>query len=113
MRKLLVVCMLAVLFAALLAVAPAFSARKSVRVDDNFFVKPGTTPTVRASRGGTVEWEWEGRNRHNVTVTRGPVSFHSPTMRSGTYSKKLRRAGTYKIICTIHPTSMRMTLRVG
>jgi len=113
MRKLLVVCLLAVLFATLLAVGPALSAGKSVKVDDNYFVRRGATPTVRVNRNGTVEWEWEGRNPHNVTVARGPVRFHSRTKRSGTYSKKLTRRGTYKIICTIHQPNMRMTLRVG
>jgi plastocyanin len=112
MRKLLVVCLLAVLLTALVAVGPALSARKTVEVDDNYFVHRGATPTVRVHRNDTVVWEWEGRNPHNVTVTRGPVRFHSPTKRSGTYSKKLTRRGTYRIVCTIHRPNMRMTLRV-
>ena|SRR5215216_7082509 len=113
MRKLLVVCLLAALLATLLAVGPALSARKTVEVDDNYFVRRGAPPTVRVQRNDTVVWEWEGRNPHNVTVTQGPVRFHSRTKRSGTYSKKLTRRGTYRIVCTIHRPNMRMTLRVG
>ena len=56
-----------------------------------------------------VEWEWEGHNQHNVTVTRGPVKFHSKTMSSGSFSKRLTRKGTYTIYCTIHSPKMRMT----
>jgi plastocyanin len=58
-------------------------------------------------------WEWEGSNPHDVTVTKGPVRFHSRTKTSGTYAKKLTRRGTYKIVCTIHRRQgMKMTLRV-
>ena len=111
MRKLLPVLLLAALAATLLVAAPALSKRKSVEVDDNYFVHKGSPPTVRVNRGDTVEWEWEGRNPHNVTVTRGPVKFHSRTQRKGTYEKRMKRSGTYKIVCTIH-AGMKMTLRV-
>ena len=48
-----------------------------------------------------------GKAPHDVTVTRGPRKFHSPTQTSGTYSKKLRKRGTYRYICTVHPTQMK------
>jgi plastocyanin len=111
MRKLLVVAVLAALPASLLAAGPALSARKTVEVDDNYFVRPGSPPRVKARRGDTVVWVWEGRNPHNVTVRRGPVKFNSPTKRSGRYRKRMSRRGTYRIVCTIH-AGMRMTLRV-
>jgi plastocyanin len=111
MRKLLPVVLLAALAASLLVTVPALSKRRSVEVDDNYFVREGSPPTVRVNRGDTVVWEWEGRNPHNVTATRGPVKFRSRTQRSGTYRKKMTRAGRYGIVCTIHP-GMRMALRV-
>ena len=52
-------------------------------------------------------------NPHNVTVKRGPVRFHSRTKTSGNYVKRMRRRGTYKIVCTIHVPAMRMRLEVG
>lgn len=112
MRRLLVVVLLAASLATLLGVGPALSKRKAVEVDDNYFAHKGDPPTVTVHRNDRVVWEWEGRNRHNVTVTSGPVRFHSRTQRSGTYRKKLTRRGTYRIVCTIHPPKMRMTLRV-
>jgi plastocyanin len=112
MRKPLVVGLLAALAAALVSAGPALSARKAVEVDDNYFVHKGDPRTVTVHRGDKVVWEWEGRNPHNVTVAKGPVKFHSDTQRSGRYSKRLRRRGTYKIVCTIHRPAMRMTLKV-
>ena len=112
MRKLLVPALLAVVLATALAV-PAFSARKNIEVDDDYFVRRGAPPTVKVTRNDKVVWEWEGSNPHNVTVTRGPVKFASRTKTSGTYAKRLRSRGTYKIGCTLHRLAgMRMTLKV-
>jgi plastocyanin len=79
------------------------SATKRVTVGDDFFRQS----SVRIRRGDTVRWRWVGQNPHNVTVTRGPRRFSSSTKSSGSYSKRLRRRGTYRYICTVHPTSMR------
>lgn len=112
MRKLLVAGLLAALLVTLLVAGPAFSKRKNVEVDDNYFVREGSTPRVTVNRNDRVVWEWEGSNPHNVTVTRGPVEFESRTKRSGTFSKKMTRRGTYRIVCTVHPPNMKMTLKV-
>ena len=112
MRKLLAVGLLAGLLAALLTAAPALSKRKSVEVDDNYFVHKGKPRTVTVNTNDKVVWEWEGTNPHNVTVKRGPVKFHSKDKTSGTFKKTLTERGTYKIICTIHAPDMRMTLKV-
>jgi plastocyanin len=112
MRKLLTIGLLAGLLAALLTAAPALSKRKAIEVDDNYFVREGKAPTVTVSSGDRVVWEWEGRSTHNVTVTRGPVKFASKDKTSGTFSKKLTKTGTYKIVCTLHKPGMRMTLKV-
>jgi plastocyanin len=112
MRKPLVVGLLVALLATLLSAGSALSARKTVEVDDNYFVRPGDPPTVTVDRYDRVVWEWEGNNPHNVTVTRGPVAFRSDTQSSGSYRKRVTRRGTYKIVCTIHRPAMRMTLRV-
>jgi plastocyanin len=111
MRKPLVTCLLAALVATLISAGPALSARKTVEVDDNYFVRPGAAPTVRVQRYDRVVWEWQGRNPHNVTVTQGPVKFRSDTQSSGTYRKRVGRRGTYQIVCTLH-RGMKMTLKV-
>ena len=112
MRKLLPLALLAGLIATLALAVPALSKPKSVEVDDDYFVHEGKPRTVTVHKGDKVEWEWEGANPHNVTVTKGPVKFHSKTQTSGTFEKKLKKVGTYKIVCTIHAPDMRMTLKV-
>jgi len=92
----------------LLAAAPAAARTKSVKVGDNFF-KP---KSVSVSKGTTVKWKWVGSDAHNVTVRRGPRIFRSALKSSGTFQRKMRRRGTYKIVCTVHAPDMRMTLRV-
>jgi plastocyanin len=91
--------------------ATAIAKTKGVEVDDNYFVKKTGSHSVSVKRGDTVKWEWEGDNPHNVTVKSGPAKFKSKTQSSGTYSKKVTKKGTYKIVCTIH-SGMRMTLKV-
>jgi plastocyanin len=77
-----------------------------VTVGDDFF-RP---KSLSVRRGTRVRWTWRGRDAHNVTVTSGPVRFRSPTQSTGTFSRKLSRRGTYRIVCTIH--GQRMTIKV-
>ena len=105
MRKLLV---LAALAAMLVAASTAFAATKTVRVGDNFF-----SPTkLTVTKNTYVKWRWVGDSLHTVTVRKGPVKFNSKALRSGTYTKKMTRTGTYRIICAIHPDEQKMTLVV-
>lgn len=97
----------AVVVSVALAVS-AFAATKTVTIGDNFF-KP---KSVSVSKSSTVKWVWKGKNPHNVTVTSGPVKFASPTKRKGTFSKKLAKKGTYKIICTVHGARQSLTIKV-
>jgi plastocyanin len=97
---------LSLLAAAAAAVAvfavPALAATKSVKVGDNYFVRAKGVPTVTVKRGDTVRWTFQGRSPHDVAVRSGPVRFKSPVKTSGTYSRKLTKAGTYRIYCQIH-----------
>jgi plastocyanin len=101
MRKSLVLLVAVPVTAASVAI-PALAATKSVKVGDDWFVKKTGVPTVTAKVGDTVKWNFVGKKPHNVTVTSGPVKFKSPTKSSGSFSKKVAKPGTYKIICTIH-----------
>jgi plastocyanin len=93
--------------AACAALAPSASgATKTVRVDDDVF-RPGSL-SIRV--GDTVRFRWVGDSPHNVTVTRGRQKFRSSTKSSGTFSRRIRRGGRYRIVCTIHP-GMSMTMR--
>lgn len=97
----------AVVTAGALAV-PALAATKSVQVKDNKFV----AKSITVKKGTTVKWVWKGQAPHDVSVTKGPAKFKSKIQTSGSFSKKLTKAGTYTIICTIHQPDMKMTIKV-
>lgn len=100
------------LILALALAAPAAGATRNVKIGDDYFVRTGNPPTVTVKKGTTVKWNWTGSRQHNVVVQSGPVSFQSPLKRSGSYRKKMKRRGTYRIICSIHAPDMAMTLKV-
>jgi plastocyanin len=79
------------------------AATKGVKVGDLFFKKSRIT----IDSGDTVKWTWVGELPHDVTVTKGPRKFNSKTKTSGTYAKKLRKRGTYRYICSVHPVEMK------
>jgi plastocyanin len=105
LRKLIALVVL-VLAGGLLAVfaASAPSATR-VKIGDNYFVRPSGVPTVTVSKGTRVKWVWTGKHLHNVKTISGPSNFGSSSMTSGTYVKRMRKRGTYTIICTVHGAS--------
>jgi hypothetical protein len=99
-RKLLV---LTVLAGGLLAVfSTSAPSATRVKVGDNYFVRASGVPTVTVAKGTRVRWVFKGDNLHNVKSTAGPAEIESPSMSSGSWSKKMRKRGTYTIICTVH-----------
>jgi plastocyanin len=93
---------------ALLGAAPAAAKTKSIKIGDDFF-KP---KSVTVAKGTIVKWSWTGSHQHNVVVQKGPRHFQSDLQRSGSFARKLKKRGTYKIICSIHAPDMHMTIRV-
>lgn len=86
---------------------------KSIKIGDNYFVRPRGVPVVTVTRNTRVTWRWTGDSTHDVRVSRGPVKFHSKVQTSGTYSRTMTRRGTYRIFCEIHSASdQSMVLRV-
>ena len=110
MRKLIVSLLIAAASAVL--ATQALAATRTVKVGDDYFVRKGSVPTVTVKRGTKVTWRFAGRDMHNVAVTKGPVKFQSSYKTSGTYSKTVKRRGTYTIVCSIHQPDMTMKLRV-
>ena len=100
MRKLIVIALAACALAAL--TATAFAATKSVKVGDDYYVRPSGVPKVTVTKGTTVKWRFAGDNPHSVTVSKGPAKFDSGVKSSGTYRKTMKKRGTYTIYCTIH-----------
>src|SRR5919204_3786182 len=107
MRRLLALLTIVVVLAALGA-AVAFAKTKSVGMGDNYFF----AGSVTIKKGSSVHWHWAStQNLHNVVSKKG-VKFHSKTGHSGSFTYTFRKKGTFTIICTKHPSVMRMTVKV-
>lgn len=101
--------------AAATAKAPA-PARVTV---NDFFYSP-TAVTIK--KGGSVKWVWssENTNPHTVHLKSGPkglkdrgtYSTKTSAVSEARFKKTFETPGTYKYICTIHPTQMKMTVTV-
>ncbi len=109
MRKYLALLAAVALLGAL--AATSLAATRTVKLGDDWFVSARGTHSAVIRKGSTVKWVWTGHRRHNVTGESGPVTFHSRSKGSGTFSKRFTRRGLYTIVCTIHP-GMEMKLRV-
>ena len=82
----------------------------AVDIGTSYFA-PGKK-TVRPGDKVRFVWEEGGVVAHDVGVTKGPAKFRSPLQGGGSWTtKKLRKAGTYRLACSQHP-EMTMTLRV-
>ena len=104
--------------AALLCAAPAQAAKpkgKTVRIYDNYFLADDIT----VKRGAVVTWRWPGFDDagdvHDVKLTSGPKgvkNFQSEAAATDyTFKRKLKVAGRYRIVCTLHD-DMTMRIRV-
>src|SRR3954469_20430783 len=73
--------------------------------------KIGTNKTVKIRKGGTVKWIWGDSQPHNVKGS----GFKSKVLtgKGKSYSHTFRSKGTFKIICQIHPTTMKTVVKVS
>jgi plastocyanin len=111
MRKSLIATALVLALLASLCGASAAMAATTIKLGDNFFAPSSKT----VKRGAKVHFKWVGNRPHNVKKTRGPGGgFKSRTTsaRGVNYAKRFTKRGTYRLICTIHPETMRLKLRV-
>lgn len=106
------VLLLAAVATAAFAVSATGATTRTIKLGDDYFVSDGRARSVTVKQNTRVRWNWVGDSVHNVTVKSGPVRFKSKTQTSGTYTKKVTRRGTYRIVCTIHAPGQKMTLRV-
>ena len=114
-RKVSVVGALAAVAALVALLVPAGGGAASgttIKLDDNFFAPDKKT----VSAGTTVRFKWVGDNDHNVVKSSGPGRAFSSETTDETgvnYTKKFKKAGKYKILCTIHADEMKLTLKVN
>jgi plastocyanin len=111
MRRAALVAALAIAAALLVTSIGSAGAKRTVDVGDDFF----SPDKLSISSGTKVAFNWIGRDEHNVTKKKGPGGgFASDTTdaRGVNFQKKFKKAGTYKLICTVHD-GMKMKVQVG
>ena len=92
----------------LVASVAAGRATKTVDVGDDFF----DPVTLKVNKGTRVKFNWIGTDEHDVVKVKGPGRFFESGPITGTgvqFSHRFKKAGRYKIICSIHE-EMRMKL---
>jgi plastocyanin len=57
-------------------------------------------------RGTTFTWNFRGTFQHDVTVVGGPEGFSAPWTTTGVFTHHFRKAGVYRIFCSLHPAKM-------
>jgi len=100
--------------------AAAKAAPQPVKVTvADFYFGPSA---VTIKKGGSIKWVWSSLNAypHDVHLKSGPkglkkkgsYSTKTTAVTAARFEKRFETAGTYKYICTIHPTEMKMTVTV-
>lgn len=75
----------------------------TVDVDARSFDKPN----IKVKAGSKVNWQFNDSEIHNVTLANGPLGIGSPNLDAGrSFSKTLRKPGTYRFFCALHPVQM-------
>ncbi len=111
MRSTVSIAVLALIAVAALAGLAQAAPKATIAVGNNFFAPSTKTVSV----GTKVRFKWTGGIRHHIVKTEGPGgSIKSPatSAKGVNLAKVLGKRGTYRFICTIHPTEMRLKLNV-
>lgn len=111
-------CVVAVALLGASASAKPAAKPKTVTVNDFYF---GPT-AVTVNKGGSVKWVWSSFNAypHDVHLKQGPKGLKSKgsystkttAVTNAQFTKAFPTPGSYKYICTIHPTEMKLTVTV-
>ena len=97
--------------AALAGVALGDTPKATITVGNNFL-----SPSSKTIDAGTkLRFKWLGGELHHIVKTKGPGGeIKSPATRKKgvNLSKVIDKRGTYRFICTFHPTEMKLKLVV-
>ena len=121
LRALVVVfCVAAVALLGVTAAAAQAPKKPPVKVTVNDFYFSPTAVSIK--KGGAVKWIWSSYNTypHDVHLKQGPKGLKNKSRFSTTttavtdasFQRTFEVPGTYKFICTVHPSEMRMTVTV-
>jgi plastocyanin len=77
---------------------------------------------ITVNKGGAVKWIWAATNTypHDVHLKQGPkglahkgsYSTKTTAVTNASFKRAFETPGTYRFICTIHPTQMKLTVTV-
>jgi plastocyanin len=91
---------------------------KRVTVADFYF----GPDRITIKRGGAVKWVWASSNTypHDVHLKQGPkglqhkgsYSTKTTAVTNAHFTRAFETPGTYRFICTIHPTQMKLEVTV-
>jgi plastocyanin len=105
---------------ALLGATASAAKPKPAQVSVNDFYFGPSSVTIK--KGGSVKWTWSATNAypHDVHLKSGPkglkqkssYSTKTTAVSEAEFKKSFPTPGTYKFICTIHPTEMKLTVVV-
>jgi plastocyanin len=121
LRALLVAtCVAAVALLGVTAAAAQAPKKPPVKVTVNDFYFAPTSVSIK--KGRAVKWIWSSYNTypHDVHLKQGPKALKNKSRFSTTttavtnasFQRTFEVPGTYKFICTVHPSEMRMTVTV-
>lgn len=121
MRALLVAtCVAAVALLGVTAAGAQAPKKPPVKVTVNDFYFAPTAVSIK--KGRAVKWIWSSYNTypHDVHLKQGPKALKNKSRFSTTttavseasFQRTFEVPGTYKFICTVHPSEMRMTVTV-
>ena len=117
MKRLLPLLTLAAVAAGMILALPALAGKpkpKTVKVGD-YFLSPSK---LTVPENTTIVWKWDAGNgdTHDVYLSKRPKGVKRFQSELATtdyrFKAKLKVAGTYTIICTLHPTDMRQKITV-
>ncbi|HVD41949.1 MAG TPA: plastocyanin/azurin family copper-binding protein [Solirubrobacterales bacterium] len=115
-----VCCVVAVALSGVTAASAQAPKKPPVKVTVNDFYFAPTAVTIR--KGRAVKWVWSSYNTypHDVHLKQGPKALKNKSRFSTTttavtgahFQRTFEVPGTYKFICTVHPSEMKMTVTV-
>jgi plastocyanin len=115
-----VTCLAAVSLLGVTAASAGAPKKPPVKVTVNDFYFAPTSVTIKSGRA--VKWIWSSYNSypHDVHLKKGPAglknkgrfSTTTTAVTDASFQRTFEVPGTYKFICTVHPSEMKMTVTV-
>jgi len=115
-----VTCVAAVALSGVTAASAQAPKQPPVKVTINDFYFSPTAVTIK--KGRAVKWIWSSYNSypHDVHLKQGPkalknkgrFSTTTTAVTDASFQRTFEVPGTYKFICTVHPSEMKMTVTV-